>query len=149
MRASVLLPAVIVLSDHALATITPYPQNALTSSTTVTLSDACISAMEADIDCNPYLAMIANVDVYGAIESGNQTEVCDASCGESLSAYRASVITACSDDAQAWQGYNHEYYGDALWASYNLTCLTDSKTGAYCTGKILRQSSCFNLGSNS
>jgi len=137
MRASILLTAVAVLSDHALATITPYPNNTLTSTTAVNLSDACILAMEADIDCNPYLATIANVDVYGAIESGNQTEICDASCGESLSSYRASVITACSDDIQAWQGYNHEYYSDYLWASYNLTCLTDSTTGAFCTGKFL------------
>lgn len=127
----------LVLSDLLL-----YANDTLTTSTTVTLSRLCVTAMEASLPCDPYLQLLANQDYYGSMEDSNlQSSLCDPACGSTLSSYHASVISACKSDPQPWQGLPAGWYGDMLWAAYNQTCLKDNTSGLYCNGGLASQTS--------
>lgn len=125
----------LVLSDLLL-----YPNDTLTTSTTVTLSQLCVAAMEASLSCDPYLQLLANQDYYGSMEDSSlQTSICNPACGSALSSYHASVTSACRSDPQPWQGLPAEWYGDMLWAAYNQTCLMDRTSDFYCNGGLAFQ----------
>lgn len=125
----------LVLSDLLL-----YPNDTLTTSTTVTLSQLCVAAMEASLSCDPYLQLLANQDYYGSMEDSSlQTSLCNPACGSALSSYHASVTSACRSDPQPWQGLPAEWYGDMLWAAYNQTCLKDKTSDFYCNGGLAFQ----------
>ena len=125
----------LVLSDLLL-----YPNDTLTTSTTVTLSQLCVTAMEASLSCDPYLQLLANQDYYGSMEDSSlQSSLCNPACGSALSSYHASVTSACRSDPQPWQGLPAGWYGDMLWAAYNQTCLKDKTSEFYCNGGLAFQ----------
>lgn len=65
-----------------------------------------------------------------------QDALCDPRCGVSLANYHSDVSSACASDVQPFDGLPATYFGDVAAATYNLTCLTDSSTGEYCTDVI-------------
>ena len=58
----------------------------------------------------------------------------DSACGTALSKYHGSVTASCAKDPQPWVGVPANYYGDLIWAQYNLTCVKDPKTKQWCNG---------------
>lgn len=100
------------------------------------VSTACSTAINASISCDPYLVALTEADSFGAInDTALQSSMCAASCGSALSSYHDSVSIACASDPQPWHGIPAVWAGDAVWATYNRTCLKDPKTGEYCSGK--------------
>ncbi len=125
------------LSHLAFSSLMLFPNDTLTASTTATLSTGCITAMEAPLACDPYIQVLASQDYYGSMDNASlQNSLCEQDCGRSLSKYHSSVASACHSDPQPWSGIPATWYGDLVWASYNQTCLKDSKTGQYCNGKL-------------
>ena len=122
--------------DYALSDLVLFPNDTLSSSTAMTLTEGCITAMEASVSCDPYLQSLANQDYYGSMDNSSlQTSLCDPACGSALSSYHSSVISSCVSDPQPWPGIPASWYGDVLWTTYNQTCLKDSKSGLYCNGE--------------
>jgi hypothetical protein len=105
------------------------------NTTTATLSTACISAMESLVECNEWFQSNAMVDVQGTFNSTVLATLCTASCKTSLTSYHTNVVTSCAGQPQPFPGLPATYYGDITSASFNLTCLTDTVTGEYCSGK--------------
>ena len=124
--------------DFALSDLVLFPNDTLIISTAVTLSQGCITAMEALLSCDPYLQSLANQDYYGSMDNSSlQISLCDPACGSTLSSYHSSVISSCISDPQPWPGIPASWYGDTLWATYSQTCLKDSKSGLYCNGQLV------------
>lgn len=124
--------------SFAVSDLVLYPNDTLSTSTAVTLSQGCITAMEASLSCDPYLQSLANQDYYGSMDNSSlQISLCDPACGSTLSSYHSSVISSCISDPQPWPGIPATWYGDTLWATYNQTCLKDSKSGLYCNGELV------------
>ena len=111
------------------------PPGTLKNTSSVVLSSACVTALESTVHCDAYLDTLSTVDVYGTFNSSFQQTLCSTACGTSLASYHSSVTTACAHDTQPWQGIPPEYYGNTAWAAWNTTCLRDTKTGLFCSGK--------------
>ncbi|KAL9608378.1 MAG: hypothetical protein Q9167_006792 [Letrouitia subvulpina] len=119
----------------AAATVNLYPNNTL--ATRSSISPACRSAMNASIACDPYLLSLASTDFYGTLNDANlQDAVCASACGSSLSSYHNSVQNACENDLDPWDNVPAVYYGDFIWAHYNLTCIKDPGTQKWCNGSL-------------
>ena len=128
-----LLLGLSLLIRTAVADLQLYPNNTLTPSNT--LSPSCLSAMNATIACDPYLVSLAATDYFGSLNDDDlQTSVCAPTCGSSLSKYHSSVKEACSKDPVPWDGVSAIYYGDFIWAQYNLTCIRDPASKQWCNG---------------
>ncbi|KAL8671163.1 MAG: hypothetical protein Q9168_004340 [Polycauliona sp. 1 TL-2023] len=96
------------------------------------ISSKCSSAISAQISCDPYLIALTSADSFGALNDTTvQASICTDTCGQALSSYHKAVIAACVQDLQPWDGLPAEWAGDAVWATYNRTCLKDL-TGQYC-----------------
>lgn len=99
------------------------------------ISDQCYAALNASIACEGSLLTFMTSDSYAPI--GNKTlqdQLCAASCGTALTSYRSTVVSACANDPQPFQGLPAVYWVDAATSVYKLYCLKDASTGAYCTG---------------
>ena len=46
-------------------------------------------------------------------------------------------MTSCADNSKPWDGVPANYYGDLVWAQYNLTCIKDAKSNEWCSGKTI------------
>ena len=44
------------------------------------------------------------------------------------------MTASCAKDPLPWVGVPANYYGDLIWAQYNLTCVKDPKTNQWCNG---------------
>ncbi|KAH9478590.1 LysM domain-containing protein [Psilocybe cubensis] len=101
------------------------------------ISQGCTTALNATINCDPYLQQLVSDDYYGSLNNATlQNSVCAASCGISLKSYHNTVASACANDPQPWDGVPAVWAGDVIWAAYNQTCLKDPTTGAYCVDQI-------------
>jgi hypothetical protein len=109
--------------------------NETLANTTSSLSDACLLALQGTVQCNSSLQGIAASDYFYQLDDSDFGSFCAESCGQSLAAYHESVDAACAGQPQPWDGYPMTYFGDLLWASYNLTCLTDPTSGESCMCK--------------
>lgn len=119
----------------AAATVNLYPNNTFVPRNSI--SPACRSAMDASIACDPYLLSLAATNFYGTLNNVNlQNAVCASACGSSLSSYHKSVQTACKNDLDPWDNVPAVYYGDFIWAHYNLTCIKDPQTQKWCNGSL-------------
>lgn len=103
-----------------------------------TLAPGCIAAMEQKISCNPYLRSMVVADEFGALPSSIREAVCSVNCSESLEKYHSSVQSACAGSPQPWDGTPAVFYGDQIWAQYNISCFKDSN-GNYCPGEPIDQ----------
>lgn len=111
--------------------------DSIANSTSVTLSNACLTALQGTVNCNSSLVNIAAADdVYG-INNDTYAYLCTDSCGSSLESYHNTVSSACAGQDEAWSGYPPTYFGDVYWASYNLSCLADPTSGASCIGESI------------
>lgn len=63
--------------------------------------------------------------------------LCAPACEQSILSYRSKVISACKNDPQPFDGLPAQYFIDVIWASYNLTCLKDPKSGSYCNSRVV------------
>ena len=101
----------------------------------VNLNASCIDAINATIACDPGIVPLASQDFYGSFNNATlQDSICADSCGAGIVSYRKNVLSVCGANTEMQVGYPVTYTGDLIWAYYNLTCLTDSSTGEYCTG---------------
>ncbi|PPQ88791.1 hypothetical protein CVT25_010476 [Psilocybe cyanescens] len=104
---------------------------------TTDISQGCITALNATINCDPYVQQLVSADYYGSLNNATlQNSVCAALCGTSLKSYHNAVATACTSDPQPWDGVPAVWAGDVIWATYNQTCLKDPTTGAYCVDQL-------------
>lgn len=102
---------------------------------TANLSEECATALDATINCDPYIQYLASNDYYGSLGNSTlQDSLCSAPCGASLASYHSNVALKCANDPQPWPGVPAVWTGDVMWATYNRTCLKDPATGAYCVG---------------
>lgn len=106
-------------------------------STAVTLSDACLDALQGTVNCNSSLVNIAAADSFYGIDNETYVFLCNDGCSSSLESYHSSVSSACAGQDEAWSGYPATYFGDVYWATYNLSCLAEPTSGSSCMGKIL------------
>lgn len=102
---------------------------------TASLSQDCITALNATITCDSYIQDIVSNDYYGSLGNSTlQDSVCATECGTSLASYHHTVALACTNSPQPWPGVPAIWAGDVIWATYNRTCLKDPATGGYCVG---------------
>ena len=100
------------------------------------ISSQCSTAITAEISCDPSLVALTSADSFGAVgDSALQESLCTTSCGTALSTYHDAVSKACAKDLQPWDGLPAVWAGDAVWATYNRTCLKDPNGGGYCGGE--------------
>ncbi len=130
-----LLATASILIVQSVATLTVVEPGTVANSSTSTLSTACVSAIESDVDCDPYLQIQAQADEYGS-DNVTQQYVCTEACSSSLRSYISSAGSNCGDQPLPWEGMPHSYFGKVLQATYNMTCLKDPVTGDYCTRKF-------------
>lgn len=104
----------------------------LANSSTVTLSTACVNALQSSVACDQYLQDNAYIDTYGPLNASVLDTFCTAGCSTSLISYRKNVVSACASDPQPYAGIPAQYFVDVIWAQYNFTCLKDPGTGQYC-----------------
>lgn len=102
------------------------------------VSAACTTALLGAVSCDDYLKKIANSDWYGAFSNVTYQKIlCDPKCGQSLASYRAAVVKACAGSPPPQKGRPAVYWVDSITSAYNLTCLTDTKTGGFCSSKSI------------
>ncbi|KAJ5588344.1 hypothetical protein N7537_011022 [Penicillium hordei] len=85
------------------------------TSPTADLSTACATALQASLDCNPFLTYVMTSNYYTSV--GNTTiqdEFCSTACSSDLASYRDDVATSCANDPQPFSGYPATYWAD--WA---------------------------------
>jgi hypothetical protein len=117
-----------------------YLNNTLTVSGGV--SNGCLNALNATIQCDAYLVSLATADDYTTLNNDTvQKSVCDPQCGTELSKYQSTVKSACAQDPMPWPDIPATYFGDFVWAYYNGSCLRDPATGAWCKDYISNISS--------
>lgn len=134
---------VLMLPSLIKAQLSFYPNNTLTVSGGV--STACLDALNATIQCDPYLVSLATADDYTTLNNDTvQKSVCDPKCGSELSRYQSFVKSACKDDPMPWPDIPAVYFGDFVWAYYNGSCLSDPATGVWCKDYISNISSTLN-----
>ena len=100
------------------------------------ISSQCSTAISAQISCDPYFVALTSADSFGAInDTALQASMCMTSCGTALSSYHYAVSAACAQDPQPWDGLPAVWAGDAVWATYNRTCLKNPDGDGYCGGE--------------
>ncbi|KAH9206729.1 hypothetical protein DL95DRAFT_347253 [Leptodontidium sp. 2 PMI_412] len=109
-----------------------FENGTVANSTNVALSTACVNALQSTVQCNSSLVSIAVSDYFYQLDDSDFTSLCSSTCSSSLAKYHNSGVSSCAGQPQPWSGYPATYFGDVYWSSYNLTCLTDSKTGKSC-----------------
>lgn len=128
--------AILLLSSFtcvAVAQLSFFPNNTLIVAGNI--STACTTAMNATIDCDPYIMALATLDDYTSVNNDTiQQSVCATKCGAALSKYHKSVASSCAQDPLPWDGTPATYIGDFAWAYYNGSCLKDTATGQWCKG---------------
>jgi hypothetical protein len=111
------------------------PPGTVANSSIANITTQCVNAMEATVQCDDSLNTIAAADYFLPANATDFQSVCVKACGSSLATYHQTVVSACAGQPQAWDGFPATYFGDLLWATWNLTCLSDSKTGQSCMCK--------------
>lgn len=121
--------------DDATAGFAVLPPGTVANSSLADLTAQCINAMESTVQCDDNLNSLAAADYYMEVDATNLQSICSQSCSTSLAAYNQNVASACAGEPEAWSGYPATYFGNVLWASWNMTCLSDPTTGQSCMGK--------------
>ena len=132
-----ILALLAVFYDFSAAQFQVLDANAVANTTSVTISDACLNALQGTVNCNSSLVNIAAADSFYGIDNDTYATLCSEGCSSSLESYHNAVSSACSDQPEAWSGYPATYFGDVYWATYNLSCLADPHTGSSCMGTYL------------
>lgn len=121
-----------VLISTAVADFAVLEPGLIANSSKVTLSTACVNALQSSVACDQYLQDNAYIDSYGPLNASLLDTFCTAGCSSSLISYRKNVVSACANDPQPFTGIPAQYFVDVIWAQYNFTCLKDPGTGQYC-----------------
>ena len=99
------------------------------------ISTSCATAMQASLDCDPYLTYVMTSDYWGSLhDDASQEEFCNVTCSQELRSYISSVTAACANDPQPLPGYPATYWGESALAAWTQMCLKDNSTGQYCSG---------------
>lgn len=128
--AVVLLSSILLRS--AIADFAVLEPGLIANSSTVTLSTACVNALQSSVACDQYLQDNAYIDAYGPLNASLLDTFCTTGCSSSLISYRKNVVSACAKDPQPYSGIPAQYFVDVIWAQYNFICLKDPGTGQYC-----------------
>ena len=73
--------------------------NGTPSHSTANLSHGCITALNAVINCDPYIQYLVSNDYYGSLGNATlQNSVRAAGCGASLALYHTNVALAFTSD---------------------------------------------------
>ena len=102
------------------------------------IGDACVSALSADIACNPYIRSFMELSYRGSLENITLTdEICVGTCSGSLRKWFEAVSKDCAGKSFGSSGRAiPTQYGGNIWAGWNETCVKDPKTNRYCNGKL-------------
>ncbi|KAJ5113891.1 carbohydrate-binding module family 50 protein [Penicillium angulare] len=107
------------------------------TSKTADISTACATALQASLDCDPFLTYVMTSNYYTSI--GNTTiqdEFCSTDCSNDLASYRKDVATSCANDPQPFSGYPATYWADWAISAFEHVCMKDADTGEYCVDVI-------------
>ncbi|KAH6957702.1 hypothetical protein BKA56DRAFT_562250 [Ilyonectria sp. MPI-CAGE-AT-0026] len=101
------------------------------------VGDACVSALSADIACNPYIQSFMELSYRGSLENVTLTdEICTATCSASLRKWFNGVSKDCAGKSFGSSNAVLTQYGGNIWAGWNETCIKDPKTKRYCNDII-------------
>lgn len=106
--------------------------------TNTDFSDICKTALTATITCDNTTREWTSPSYHGSLGNATpQTQVCDASCGTSLSSWYHGVSSSCA--GFAWPGAvvpPLNMTGGYIWYGFNETCQQDTQTGLFCSDTI-------------
>jgi hypothetical protein len=101
-----------------------------------TISAGCTSALNKALACDPYWIELTSADLYTPLGSNStQDTLCSNACRTSLATYHNAVASACAHDPNPWSGIPATWASDAIWSTFNRTCLKDPVSNIYCTGE--------------
>ncbi|RSL82095.1 hypothetical protein CDV31_016965 [Fusarium ambrosium] len=101
------------------------------------VGEACVSALSADITCNPYIRDFMQLSYRGSLENVTLTdEICTGTCSASLRKWFDTVSKDCTDETAKSSDFIPTRYGGNIWAGWNETCVKDPKTKKYCNDII-------------
>ncbi|KZF20250.1 carbohydrate-binding module family 50 protein [Xylona heveae TC161] len=101
------------------------------------ISSGCATALQAPLDCDPYLTYVMTSNFYGSLGNDTlQAQFCNATCSNELTSYRTSVASSCAKDPQPVPGYPATYWADSAISAFNHMCMKDQSTGAFCVDVI-------------
>lgn len=101
------------------------------------VGDACVSALSADIACNPYIRSFMELSYRGSLENVTLTsEICTGTCSASLRKWFDAVSKDCAGKSFGSSNAVLTQYGGNIWAGWNETCVKDPKTKRYCNGML-------------
>ncbi|KAJ0424778.1 hypothetical protein BJY00DRAFT_308683 [Aspergillus carlsbadensis] len=103
------------------------------------LSTACVAALNATVDCPPFLSPVSASGE--TLDADLVAELCVDSCFVSLEDAQETIKGACTaaTDVIVYDriAYPATFIVDNFVYTYNLSCRTDSSTGAFCDPQIL------------
>ncbi|KAI1114042.1 carbohydrate-binding module family 50 protein [Nemania sp. NC0429] len=132
----VLITTVVVFVGEVHGTFFVVDPGTVANSSTSTLAPSCVNAIESQVNCDEYLQLQADADIYGP-DNTTQSTVCTTACSSSLTSYISNVESNCGNQPLPWDDMPHAYFGKVLQATYNMSCLRDATTGQYCTQVLL------------
>ncbi|KAF5000824.1 hypothetical protein FGRMN_1432 [Fusarium graminum] len=99
--------------------------------------EACVSALSADIACDPYIRSFMQPRLRGSLENTTLTDrICVGTCSGSLRNWFNAVSKECTDEALGSSNVIPTQLGGNIWAGWNETCIKDPKTKKYCNDII-------------
>ncbi|OBS25925.1 hypothetical protein FPOA_06458 [Fusarium poae] len=99
-------------------------------------SPACVSALSADITCNPYIRSFMQPRYRGSLKNTTLTDqICVGTCSGSLRKWVDTVSKDCAGEALGSSTVPAQFGGN-IWAGWNETCIKDPKTKKYCNDII-------------
>lgn len=104
------------------------------------VTTACLQAFNTTLSCPASVQLLSYDISYLSWTESNLTELCTTSCYTSLLTLESAVSTACGDYALSFNGGNLTALQivDLFVYKYNMSCLTDPSTEAFCL--VLEQS---------
>jgi hypothetical protein len=100
------------------------------------ISAGCTSALKGVLACDPYWVELTSADLYTSLgDNSTQDALCSSACKTSLATYHNTVASACAHDPNPWSGIPATWASDAIWSTFNRTCLKDPSSNIYCTGE--------------
>ncbi|RKK95856.1 hypothetical protein BFJ68_g14592 [Fusarium oxysporum] len=101
------------------------------------VSAACVSALSADITCNPYIRSFMQPSYRGSLDNVTFTDqICVGTCSGSLRRWFDTVSKDCEGETLGSSNAVPMRYGGNIWAGWNETCIKDPKTKKYCNDII-------------
>ncbi|RBR26167.1 uncharacterized protein FIESC28_01058 [Fusarium coffeatum] len=99
--------------------------------------ESCVSALSADITCDPYIRSFMQPRYRGSLRNVTLTDqICVGTCSGSLRKWVDTVSKECAGESFGSANNAPTRYGGNIWAGWNETCIKDPRTKKYCNDII-------------